>query len=401
MRWLATLCFFAGIPFAVSAATERLEQGEVLSKEGKVDWTEAGTNWRGGKVGQRLGVGDRLRTMELSRAMVQLVELGRVRVDELTTLEILPPREAASKGTVDLKAGAMYFFTRERPREFLIQTPHALAASRGTEFVVTVSPGGATLFTVFDGEVEVTNTLGGVVVRRGEQGLARAGQAPVKTAMIGATNVVQWWLYYPAILDTHELGLSGNDSLSAYEQGDLLGALASYPAGRTPQSEAERVYYAGVLLAVGRVERAEQELEGVDARNSQAKALREMIASVTLRGTGSGSTPGSASEWLARSYSEQARFNLKGALTAATMSTRLDPEFGFAWERIAELEFGNGHIQLAEKALAKSLRLSPRNAECWALKGFLAAAGRRWEYATNSFNKAISLDGALGQAWLG
>ena len=55
----------------------------------------------------------------------------------------------------------MYFFTRERPREFLIQTPHALAASRGTEFVVTVSPGGATLFTVFDGEVEVTNTLGG------------------------------------------------------------------------------------------------------------------------------------------------------------------------------------------------------------------------------------------------
>ena len=35
------------------------------------------------------------------------------------------------------------------------------------------------------------------------------------------------------------------------------------------------------------------------------------------------------------------------------------------------------------------------------MKGFLAAAGRRWEYATNSFNKAISLDGALGQAWLG
>jgi hypothetical protein len=103
---------------------------------------------------------DRLRTLTNSRAMVQLVDLGRVRVDERTTLEILPPRNPKSKGTLDLKAGAMYFFTRDRPREFEIQTPQALAASRGTEFLVSLEPDGRELFVVYDGEVELTNYLG-------------------------------------------------------------------------------------------------------------------------------------------------------------------------------------------------------------------------------------------------
>ena len=72
--------------------------------------------------------------------MVQLAELGRLRVNELTTLEILPPRANNGRAVLDLKAGAMYFFTRDKPREFLIQTPHAIAASEGTEYIVSIEP---------------------------------------------------------------------------------------------------------------------------------------------------------------------------------------------------------------------------------------------------------------------
>jgi len=41
------------------------------------------------------------------------------------------------------------------------------------------------------------------------------------------------------------------ESITAYRAGDLLAALAKYPASRQPGSDAERVYYAALLLSVG------------------------------------------------------------------------------------------------------------------------------------------------------
>jgi len=186
---LASLAFCVCSSAAFGVSTN-LEQGELLSKEGKVDWAIVGADWSTAAIGQKLHVHERLRTLDLSRAMVRLAELGRVRVNELTTLEILPPLESSSKATIDLKQGAMYFFTRDRPREFLIQTPHAMAASRGTEFLVTLEPAGNAVFTVFDGEVELSNALGTVVVSSGEQGTATAGQYDPAQAATNARKMV-------------------------------------------------------------------------------------------------------------------------------------------------------------------------------------------------------------------
>src|SRR5947208_12337859 len=134
----------------------------------------------------KLAEQDRPRSLANSRAMVQLAELRRLRMNELTTLEILPPRETTSKATLDLRSGAIYFFTRDKPREFLLQTPHAVGASRGTEFLTVVEPSGRTVLTVFDGEVELSNALGTIVLTNGEQGTVLAGQAPGKTPVLQA-----------------------------------------------------------------------------------------------------------------------------------------------------------------------------------------------------------------------
>ncbi len=339
--------------------------------------------------------------------MVRLAELGRVRVNELTTLEILPPLESSSKATIDLKQGAMYFFTRDRPREFLIQTPHAMAASRGTEFLVTLEPAGRAVFTVFDGEVELSNALGTVVVFSGEQGTASPGQPPRKTAVIQSANIVQWWLYYPAILDPDEISLSPTEqtqltnSLSAYRLGDVLSALQNYPNGRISQSDAERVYVAAILLGAGQVDKSEAQLGALVTPSPLANALREMIASASVRSFPGVPNPQSTTEWLAKSYVAQARYDLKTALASARAATEKSPNFGFAWARVAELEFSFGHNSKASEALARALALSPRNAQAWALKGFLSASERRWAEAQGVFDKAISLDPALGNGWLG
>jgi Flp pilus assembly protein TadD len=380
-------------------------QGELLAKEGRVEFTQQLTNWSPAAVGLQLNVQDRVRTLSLSRATLRLAELGRLRMNELTAIEILPPKETTSRAVLDLRAGAIYFFTRDKPREFLIQTPHAIGASRGTEFLVQVQSG-QTLLTVFDGEVTLANPQGSLVLTNGEQASVLAGQAPVKTAVLQATNIVQWWLYYPAVLDLKGLPFSAAEaavlgpSTNAYLSGDLRAALDAYPAGRTPQSAAERIYYAGLLLSVGQVDKAETLLGAVTNRVPLANSLREVIAAVTDRTVTELPKPNLASEWLARSYYLQ-QTSLNDALEAARRATEKSPTFGFAWARLAELEFSFGHHRESARALKRALELAPKNAEALALRGFVLSAQNRTGAALNSFQEAIEADGALGNGWLG
>ena len=383
------------------------EQGKVLSTEGRVEFAHPTAAWSPAVINQQLVSQDRLRTLALSRAMVQLVQLGRVRLDELTTLEILPPLNPGSKGTLDLKSGAMYFFTRDRPREFDIRTPQALAASRGTEFLVSIEPTGREVFTVFDGEVELTNALGAVSLAHGEQGVVDPGQPTRKTAVLQTTRIVQWWLYYAAVLDPDDLRLSREQqqalakSLEAYREGDLLQALKDYPEGRTPENDDERTFHAALLLTVGQVAKAEGLLRSTNFLSPAARALRLTIDMVRNRDTESIGHPQTATEWLADSYQQQSRFDLVAALASARKATEQSPGFGFAWARVAEVEFSFGHTAKASAALDRALALSPLNAQAWTLKGFLSCQQLQWIPARDAFEKAVALDPALGNAWLG
>ena len=108
-----------------------------------------------------------------------------------------------------------------------------------------------------------------------------------------------------------------------------------------------------------------------------------------------------ATEWLAGSYQAQAMRDLEKARAMAVNATTNAPGFGFAGERLAELEFSFGHTKQALAALKASLEVSPRNAQAVALNGFLLSAQNRITDAIALFNHAIELDGALGNVWLG
>lgn len=378
---------------------------EILSKENSVDTLRPPAGWQTAIVAQKLRVHDRLRTGEDSRAAVRLSDLSIMRMDELTENEILPPKIASSKPTVDLKQGSDYFFSREKSREIHVQTPAANGAIRGTEFVVTVAANGNTSFTMLDGEVEVSNAQGSVVARSGERADVEPGGKPRKTAVIEAINSIQWCLYYPGVLDLKDLKLSPgarnalSASLSAYGAGDLLGALKEYPGKRVPDSLPEKTYRAGLFLVVGQVQKAERLLRGVNRDAPGREALATLIAAVTLREKAR--TPKTASDWVAESYYRQSKADLPGALEAAQRATAIDPTFGFAWTRVAELQFSFDRVPQAKTALAKGLDLAPRNPAAHALRGFLLTAENDINGAKDAFEKAMTLDGALGNAWLG
>src|SRR5437879_8993725 len=135
----------------------------------------------------------------------------------------------------DLRSGATYGTSREKPTEIQFRAPVASGAIRGTEFNLEVAEDGRTILSLLDGEVDLSNEQGAARLASGEQGTVQAGSAPKKTALIDAVNVIQWALYYPAVIDPDELGLtdweqqSFNDSLAAYRNGDLLMAMSSFP----------------------------------------------------------------------------------------------------------------------------------------------------------------------------
>ena len=380
---------------------------EILSVENVVDVSKSTGSWSSAAAGQTLVVRDRLRTGEESRAAVRLADASILRVDELTETEILPPRETAAKPTLNLKQGAAYFFSRENAQEVRVQTPAANGAIRGTEFVVRVGPHGKTSFIMLDGELELANAQGTLTVRSGEAAEVEPGARPHKTAVLNAISSIQWCLYYPGVLDLNEIGFSARErnawsrSLAAYRAGDLLEALRGFPHDRVGLSDAGKIYYASLLLAVGQVDKAESLLRGAAPGSAGRDALRTLIAAVTLGTRENFPAQPGTSDWMAESYYRQSKADLPGALEAAEKAIATDPSFGFAWTRVAELHFSFGRVPQAKQALERGLALSPRNPAAHALEGFLLSAENQIKTAQQSFETAMAIDSALGNAWLG
>ncbi len=426
--WLAAgLALLGGMGWAQSTAsrTDPVDAFSLVEVEGTVEYRPAGnTNWVAAKPNQTLRPGDGLRTGQRSRMAVRIGK-SIIRKSELTTVEIQSPPAGTTKPTLDVKSGLLYFFSRDRPQEIQLRTPTAVGAIRGTEFNVAVGPDGSTVLSLIDGEVELGNELGRVRFRNGEQAKVEPGKAPATTAMLAAdaVNIIQWCLYYPAVLAPEEIGLGSEDrqalgdSLAAYERGDLLSALEKYPPGREPSSDAERLYLSALLLSVGQVTPAQALLGAVSETASfnatpekqrhrrLANALSLLIRAVKFDAD-SPLEPGRASdrgatELLAESYYWQAQSKLEQALAAAKTASERSPTFSFAWARVAELEFSFGRTAAAWRALEGSLRIAPRNAQALALKGFLLCAKSRYDEAGKAFEQAIQTDGALGNAWLG
>ncbi len=324
LRWLPLLAALSLLAPLQAAPRDAAQAGLVLTIEGTVEVARAGdSQWNAVTTNVALGFGDSLRTAPQSRATVRLSDLSVIRVNEITVLEIRAQTDG-NGSQLDLQTGSTYFFNRSKPSSVQFHTPLISGAIRGTEFNLAAEmDAGPTTVTLIEGEVALNNAQGELVLQSGEQGIVDPGKAPRKTAVLNAINIIQWSLYYPAVLDPDELGLSAAeksaqaDSLAAYRAGDLLAALKQYPTGREPASDAERVQHAALLLSVGQVEETEAGLKTMTGSSPFAQALREVIAAVKHEEFARGGSPETASEWLAESYYRQSRSQLKAALEAA------------------------------------------------------------------------------------
>src|ERR1043166_1132970 len=161
--------FFLLMPcFSAKGAAGQPMVCTVLSREGKVETAHKGAaQWSPAQTNQVLQVGDRFRTGLRSRATLRWSDLSVVRVDALTSMEIQPPEKPGAKAQPELRSGAAYFFSREKPTEIQFRTPVASGAIRGTEFNLAVDDNGRTVLSLLDGEVDLANAQGRETIKSG------------------------------------------------------------------------------------------------------------------------------------------------------------------------------------------------------------------------------------------
>lgn len=399
---------------APTATTNAPNQSRLIEVAGHVELRRTGQDqWQPARVGDALAPGDRVRTRAESRAALQLSDRSVIRLDERTTLELQRPHQREKRRFL-LPFGSLFFFNREKPAEVEFETPRVTGAIRGTEFLLSAAADQTMRLALLDGAVALQTPTETVELQSGEQVEVTPGQPARKTALIDAVRVIQWALYYPAVLYPGDLPLTDADraafaeALAHYRQGDLLAALAAAPepdANRPPQL----VLRAALELGVGRVDLAEQRLARVPPDTPGVAALRELIETVRIgwsqtagaSQTQPANTPTTASDWLARSYRLQAHFQLEAALLAAEQAAVMAPDFGFGHARVAELEFAFHRRRAALAALERALSYSPRLAPTLVLRGFVQLEDHQPRQALASFEQALQLDSALGLAWLG
>jgi len=388
----------------------------IVEIQGAVEvFPKSATGWSVARTNQVLHSFDRIHTASNSRVALRWSDESIVSFGASTELEILPPPSPGDQAGLHMIRGIVSFFHRDQPGRIHIITRGTVAGVEGTEFALAVDDADTTTLSVIDGKVRIGNAQGSLLLTNGEQAVTELGKAPVRTAGFIANNLLQWCFYYPAVLDPDDLHLTAGEqtslagSLAAYRSGDVLAALEKYPAAGAKTSDAEKIYHAALLLSVGDVAGAEAAMSSVSnwagGQVRLADALRQLMAAVKKQPWVSHVRPELASELLAASYFEQSRAmretSLENALQLARQATVVSPNFGFAWERVAELEFSFGRTRDALKALHKSVALAPRNAQALALNGFILAAQNQPGKAREWFDRAIAADAALGNAWLG
>lgn len=386
---------------AADAKISVVENSVETAPKGTAAWTKAAVN-------QELSVGDRLRTGSRSRAEISISGLYALRLKELTKIELTPVLMEPSKAKLNLMQGVVFIFSREQEGEIDVKMPTANAGLRGTQLLARVFPDGKSQVLVLEGTVDLENPHGNVTLKAGEAGEAVHGKAPRKTPMIDAANILQWALYYPAVVDPADMGMklgkhgALDASLAAYGRGNLQAAVTRLPPAAA-NNDGDRLFRASVLLAVGSTDEAAALVNRVPKTHPGRRAIERMLSAVRMKKAADWPLVGiaTASEAMAECYYLQAWGDLKQARLAALRATELSPANGFAWTRLAELEFSAGRTKQAREAVEKALLHTPENARTHALRGFILSADNRIREAQAAFERSVRLDGAFGNGWLG
>ena len=373
--------------------------GRVVSVQGIVELRRAGqSNWtRVQRLDAPVCQGDWLRTAEKSRAGLVILPEKFVRIDQSSTLSVNVTGDEtiveflqSGDHSVQLEGascGAGYFITRF-PRSFKVRTKYLNAAVEGTEFLVGAACD-ATQVAVIEGKVSTQSPPSS-----NQHFLLTAGQTvtsgPKRTAsvklLVKPVDAVQWALFYPPLTraDPEAIDRACPNSSAADQPRCLLQrAEQRLRVGRADDAGADIAKAlalrpddadANALLAIIAV-----------VKNERAEALQLAERATQL-------DPRSLRAWIARSYAQQAAFQLEDALQSARRAAELDPHSAVAQARMAELLMSFGRIRDAAHAAQAAVAADTNDSRAHTVLGFVHLAQVDIRQARQDFLEAVERD---------
>lgn len=385
---LAVLLLSAPIAFAEEA-------GEVVSILGRAEILREGC-WQPLQVGEAIAVGELIKTGEGSRMAIQLSNGSQLKLNANSQLELKPPTDKKTptstehflQKTFRLLGGEIWV---RGTQNLEVETISATATIRGTEFNLAVESSGVSRLAVLEGTVEFHNPYGRVLVAAHEQATAKKGEAPRKMILVEPLDAAQWSLYYPT--PPLDRTLQGRDGTASGSSERWLAAAHDH-------------------LLRGEVPQAQQALNRVltfDSHDARAYSLRAIIDLVQNRKMEArvnaeravAADPASSVAYLTLSWTQQAEFDLDGALASARQAVALDPDSPQALIQESRLLFGMGEIKPALQAAERARQRTPDDALVNSTWGFLQLAQGHTEAAQQAFQDAITQDSTLGEPHLG
>lgn len=381
-------------------------QGTLLAqKAGQDKWIEV-------FFGDTFCPEDKLQTTSNSRAAIFLRTGGVLRLDENTAIR-LEKAETGNRSIIDFLSGIALFFSRN-PFSLKVNTPFVNANVEGTEFLVKLEKDGASL-TVFEGRLSAESASGSTSVESGHTASFFPGRLPEIRSMVRPENAVAWAIYYPPVPEiASEVVISSRGteweravaaSVESYNRGDLAGAFSAIGGFSAVRDPSFLNYRALLLLAAGRVDQASiplDEVLAISPHDTHALALRSVIAvaqnnkdrALELARRSVEAGPSSSAAFIALSYAQQARFDIKGALASTEKAVGIDPHDAYAWARLSELRLSSGYLHKALDAAQQAVIQNPAIARTQTVLGFAHLMQISLDEAMQDFNKAIRLDQA-------
>ncbi len=344
-----------------------------------------------------------------SRAAVRLQDTGQViRLDQGTTLRVLPPRQPGHP-LLDLSRGIIQLFSPGgQPLD--VQTPYVTAGVEGTEFFVLVNPTRKIAeIGVIQGRVGVENPQGRLTLAAGEAAAAQPGLAP-RRIEIRPRDQVRWAIYFPPAM--WELPAAGApidpavySAWQAWRAGNLAAAVRDINAISSTQrlNAVSLDYLAAILISLGRVDEGVPLLDRsvkLDPTSPRAPALRAIVEIARNQPQQAAQTadvavalaPANPAARIAQSYALQSRLQLEEARAAVLAAA--PPDDPLVQARLAEVEFYLGNIGAARSAAERAIAAAPTLSRPRSILGFADLAQFRFSAAEDEFRAAAMLDPA-------